>query len=489
MKEQKPPPELGIPDEDWEKTPISVRMAFQVLFYQIQNLKAEVANLQEQVSLNSSNSSKPPSSDGPEKKIVKGKPKEKGKKRGGQKGHKGHQRKILPVEQVDEIIEHKPEQCTGCGSQLKGSDPVPYRHQVTELPPIKPYVTEHQVHTLSCTCCGKRNRGQLPDAVASQFGSNLVALMALWMGVYRLSKRQVRGLLEDCFDIQVSTGSVINQQNAVSTALEEPVKEALAYVQQQAVRNIDETGWYQRDQEKKAWLWTVVTPAVTIFQVALSRGGKVSRALLGEGHEGLVGSDRYSAYNWLPVRMRQVCWAHLGAFARRDFQKIVERGGQSELLGIPLRILADEILTLWGRVRDGTLTMDDFLLRLPAFQLAVHHFLSEAVHSSHSKTATTCRRILKVEAALWTFAFHPGLEPTNNSAERALRKAVIWRGLSYGTQSEAGSRFVERIMTVAETCRQQERNPLDFLRAAVLAHRRSDPVPSLLPHHQVGSTP
>jgi len=478
MNKQTPPPESGIPIEDWEQTPTSVQMAFQVLWQEGKELKEEMAKLREQVNANSNNSSKPPSSDGPKQKIVKGKPKKRGKKRGGQKGHQGHRRELLPIEQVEQVIEHKPEPCSGCGSRLEGEDPAPYRHQVTELPPLEPYVTEHRVHSIICPCCGQKNRGDLPaEAVGSQFGPNLVALMAVLMGVYRMSKRQVRGLLEDLFDIRVSIGSVINQQNVVSDALEEPVKEARAYVQEQAVRNSDETGWYQGHQEQKAWLWGIITPLVTVFRIALSRSGKIAKELLGEESGGIVGSDRYSAYNWLPVERRQLCWAHL----LRDFQKMLERSDQSELVGYPLRLMAEEILTLWGRVRDGTLEQDDFLIRLPAFQHTVHHALSEGASCSHPQTAETCRRILKVEAALWTFATHPGVEPTNNSAERALRQAVIWRGISYGTQSEAGSRFVERILTVVETCRQQERNPLDYLRLAVLAHRQGDTVPSLLP--------
>ncbi len=461
---------------------MSVRVAFQVLFQQVQDLKAEVEKLQEQLHLNSSNSSKPPSSDGPEQKIVKGKPKEGGKKRGGQQGHQGHRRELLPIEQVDEVIEHKPEICAGCGSKLEGEDPEPYRHQITELPPIEPYVTEHQVHSLTCECCGAENRGKLPPEVAvSQFGPNLVALMVLCMGVYRLSKRQVTSLLEDCFGIKLSTGSVINQQEAVSAALEEVVDQARDYVQAQAVRNVDETGWYQRGQEQKGWLWVVVTPLVTVFLVALSRAGKVAKQLVGEESDGIVGSDRASAYNWLPVEQRQLCWAHL----LRNFQKILERGGTSVLIGHPLRVLAEEILILWGRVRDGTLSIDEFLIRLPAFQHAVQHWLTEGAACSQPATAKTCRRILKLAPALWTFATHPGVEPTNNSAERALRTAVIWRRLSYGTQSEAGSRFVERILTVVETCRQQARHPLEYLRQAVIAYRTGHPAPSLLPDSQV----
>ncbi len=197
-------------------------------------------------------------------------------------------------------------------------------------------MTEHRVHSVICECCGAENRGELPPEVAaSQFGPVLVGLMALLMGVYRLSKRQVVSLLADCYSISLSSGSVVNQQNALSAALEEVVEEARAYVREQAVRNIDETGWKQGNQDKKGWLWVVVTPLVTVFMVALSRGGKIAKELLEEDSKGIVGSDRYSFHNWLPARLRQLCWAYL----LRDFVKILERGGLSALVGEPLRLL------------------------------------------------------------------------------------------------------------------------------------------------------
>ena len=465
--------QLGIPADDWEQTPASVRMAIQMLCQQVEEMKVEVARLQEQVDRNSDNSSQPPSSDGLGMKTTA--KKRKGRKRGGQKGHKGHRRELVPILQVNEVVRYKPKRCTGCGTELEGEDPAPYRYQVTELPPVNPHVTEHQVHRLTCLCCGKDNRGELPSEVAaSQFGPNLVGMMAVLMGVYRLSKRQVAQLLEDCFEIKLSVGSVVRQQKAVSAALAEAVEEAQSYVQGQAVRNVDETGWPQEDRSKRGWLWVVVTPTVTLFHVAMSRAGQVVKDLIGEDSDGVVSSDRYSAYNWLPVKRRQICWAHL----LRDFQKIAERGEQSALIGGGLRLLAEKILILWARVRDGTLSMDDFLIRLSAFQHMVRHWLSEGTSCSHPKTAKTCRRILKIEPALWTFVSQPGVEPTNNSAERALRKAVIWRKISYGTQSKTGSRFVERILSAVETCRQQERNPLDYLQLAVTAHRTGLPAPS-----------
>jgi len=292
----------------------------------------------------------------------------------------------VPIEQVEEVVGHKPELCRGCGARLGGEDPEPYRYQVTELPPVKPQVIEHQVHRLICPCCGRAKRGELPPEVASsQFGTNLVALMAVLMGVYRLSKRQVAALLSDCFGIELSPGSVVNQQQAVSEALAEPVEEALSYVQAQAMRNVDETGWPQAEGGRRGWLWVVVTPRVTLFRVALSRAGQVVKDLVGKDSKGVVGSDRFSAYQWLPLERRQICWAHL----RRDFQKLVERGGPSALLGLPLRTLAEELLLLWARVRDGTLPHEDFLLRLPAFQHSLHHYLLEGSRSSHPKSAQT----------------------------------------------------------------------------------------------------
>jgi transposase len=426
---------------------------------QIQELMGRVEKLEEQVRRNSRNSSQPPSSDGPGQKA-RGEPKPKGGKQGGQPGHAGHRRELLPVEEVDDVFKYKPEVCSECGSELVGEDPDPYRYQVTELPPIKPQVVEHQVHSLECPRCGCVNRGELPAEVAvSQFGPNLVALMAILMGAYRLSKRQVSRILDDCFNIKLSASSVVKQQGAVSAALKDAVEEAKQYVQKQDIRNIDETGWPQTEGGQRGWLWVVVTPLVTVFRVALSRAGQVAKELLGEDSNGIVGSDRCSAYNWIPVELRQVCWSHL----LRDFQKILERGGQSALIGEPLRLLAEEVLYLWGRVRDGTLPLSEFLIRLPAFQDAVHHWLTEGAGCSHPKTT------------------NPNVEPTNNGSERALRSAVIWRGISHGTQTEAGSHFVERILTVTETCRQQGHNPLDYVRQAIADHRTGLPFPSLLP--------
>ena len=224
-----------------------------------------------------------------------------------------------------------------------------------------------------------------PEVAASQFGPNLVALVALLMGVYRLSKRQVKGLLNDCFEIKISTGSVIKQQKAVSKALAVPVEKVSGYVQEQSVRNVDETGWYQHDQDKKSWLWVVVTPMVTVYKIAGSRAGKEAKALLGEKSKGIVGSDRFSAYNWLANQLRQICWAHL----LRDFQKILEREGASGVIGRHLRQEGKEVLFLWSRIRDGTLSQEDFRAQLPDIKDRIHFWLTVGTFCSHQKTAKT----------------------------------------------------------------------------------------------------
>jgi transposase len=467
------PLESEITPEDWQQTPERVRAWITGVWEEVKQLKATVEKLQEAGHRNSQNSSQPPSQDGPEQKAAKEKPSQP-RKRGGQPGHRGHRR--LLVEAVDKVIHHRPVSCARCGALLLGDDPNPYRHQVTELPIVKPYVVEHQIHSIDCPCCGLSNRGALPPEVAaSQFGLNVISLVGLLMGRYRLSKRQVSQLLGECFGIEMAASSVVNQQMVISQALAEPVAELQPYVQQQPTCNVDETGWRQAEQRKRSWLWTVVTRYATLFRIAPSRGSQVARDLLGETYLGVAGTDRYSAYTWLA--WRQFCWSHL----LRDFQKILERGGDSYLIGWNLKLQADYLLVLWARVREGTLPYADFLSEFPALQSLIRHWLTEGLSTSSSRTAATCRQLLDREASLWLFVTVPSVEPTNNSAERALRHPVLWRRTSHGTQSDPGSRFVERILSVVETCRQQQRPVFDFLHQALAAYRARQPAPSLLP--------
>jgi transposase len=349
---------------------------------------------------------------------------------------------------------------------------------VTELPVVKGRVVEHQVQCLVCACCQTENRGQRPAAVAaSQFGPQLVSLMTVLMGVYRLSKRQGVHLLAECFQVELAVGSVVKQPQAGRAALAAPVAEVPASVQQPTVCNMDETRWRQRGQAKTGWLWGVVTQVATLFQVAPSRSHAVAQALLGADYAGVVGSGRAGSYTWLAVEQRQVCWSHL----LRDFQRLLERGGESFVIGTNLKLQGEYLLALWARSRDDPSQRATFRAGLPQIQRLVHAWLSQGAAGSDSQTATICANWLALEPALWAFASQSGLEPTNNAAARALRHPVIWRRLSYGTHSAHGSQFVERILTIVESCRQQRRGCLDFVRQAVIAHRSGQPAPSLLP--------
>jgi transposase len=472
----KPPPESAITPEDWQQTPVRVQVRIGELCAEVKQLRDSVEKLREIVKRNSQNSSQPPSQDRPDQQPAK-EPSGPPRKRGGQPGHQGCSRTLVDV--VDEVVVYKPTSCEGSGALLLGDDPVPYRHQVTELPIVKPKVTEYQVHRLVCPCCGHSNRGELPPEIAaSWFGPNVISLAGLAMGRFRLSKRQVTGLLAECFEIPMAASTVVNQQRVLSQALAAPVAELEPGVKNEPVCNIDETSWRQVGASRRSWLWTVVTPRATLFRIAPSRSGQIARELLGEHYDGVAGTDRCSSYTWL--KRRQYCWSHL----LRDFQKILERGGDSYRIGWYLKLQAEYLLMKWARVRDGTLDYFEFLAEFPAIQTQIRYWLTTGLTVSSSRTAETCRRLLAADPDLWRFASVPGLEPTNNSAERALRHPVIWRRSSHGTQSDLGSQFVERILTVVETCRQQQRPVFDYLRDALMAYRTGQAAPSLLPAHQ-----
>jgi transposase len=266
----------------------------------------------------------------------------------------------------------------------------------------------------------------------------------------------------------------------VSKALAEPVVEAEAFVQKAEAANMDETGWFEGKSEgraKRAWLWVVATALVSVFRISASRGGHVAKALLGEDFTGFLTTDRWSAYNWLDTALRQLCWSHL----TRDIQGFIDRGGEGGRIGTLLMQQRHRMFAWWHRVCDGTMLRADFELRMRMVETKVGELLREAAARAEAKTAGMAAEILKLEGALWTFVQVEGIEPTNNFGERTIRHAVMYRKTSFGTQSPEGSRFVERILTAVTTLKQQERNVLEYLTAAIHAHRRGRRPPSMLP--------
>jgi transposase len=459
-----------LPQPIWDTLPPDAQAAVTAL---VQSFERRIAELEERLGKNSTNSSKPPSSDPPSVKRRPPAPAS-GKKRGGQPGHRRHSRPLVPPERLRQVIECKPPACRCCGHDLQGDDPQPLRHQVAELPPIEPTVDEYRLHRLECPHCGTSTCAALPPGVPTgAFGPRLRAILSVLAGAYRLGKRPIRQLASDLFGLSISVGMIARLERQAAAELQAPVEELRQYVRDADSAHIDETSWKQgRD---KAWLWVAVTRLVTVFAIATSRGAEVARDLLGTDRRKVVISDRFKSYTW--IKRRQFCWAHLD----RDFQAMVDRGGESAEVGRRLLTHSQRIFDWWHRVRDGTMARATLQSNVAMLRFAFRDDLRRGEACGCAKTAGTCRELLAGETHLWTFVRVEGVEPTNNDAERALRHGVIYRKLSGGTDGESGSRFVERILTVVATCRQQGINVLDYLTRYYQARLDDEAAPSLLP--------
>src|SRR4051812_38543330 len=459
-----------IPEPLWGRIPPDVQAALAAAFDRIER---RVAELEQRIGRNSTNSSGPPSTDPPSVKRRPPAPAS-GKKRGGQPGHPRHVRPLVPPEAVCQVIECKPPQCRWCGDALAGDDPEPLRHQVAEVPPVRPVVHEYRLHRLTCPRCRTATRAKLPAGVpAGAFGPRLRAVLSVLAGAYRLGKRPIQQLALDLLGLSISTGMVCRLERQGAAELEAPVEGLREHVRTAASAHIDETSW--RQGRDKRWLWAAVTKSATVFTIARSRGADVARSLLGVDRRKVVISDRFKSYRW--IRRRQFCWAHL----RRDFQAMIDRGGEPGEVGRRLLEHSDVLFRWWHRVRDGTLARSSFRLYVSWLRDCLREDLRRGTACLCSRTAGTCRELLAGETHLWTFVRVEGVEPTNNHAERALRHGVIYRKLSGGTDSEAGSRFVERMLSVLATCRQQDINVLDYLTRCYQARLDGQPAPSLLP--------
>jgi len=437
------------------------------------SFERRIADLEERINKNSTNSSRPPSSDPPSVKRRPPAPAS-GKKRGGQPGHRRQARPLVPPEQLRQVIDCKPPECRWCHQPLHGDDPEPIRHQVAELPPVQPTVDEYRLHRLVCPRCRTSTCATLPPGVPrGAFGPRLRAILSVLAGGYRLGKRPVRQLAFDLLGLTISVGMICRLERQSADELEAPVEELREYVREAPVAHIDETLWWQgRD---KMWLWAAVTRLVTVLVIAPSRGADVARGILGTDPKKVVISDRLKSYAW--IKRHQFCWAHLD----RDFQAMIDRGGESAEVGRLLLGHSERLFDWWHRVRDGTMARATLRSKVAMMRLSFREDLRRGVKCGCARTAGTCRELLAGESHLWTFVRVEAVEPTNNHAERALRHGVIYRKTSGGTESEAGSRFVERMLSVVATCRQQEVNVLDYLTRCYQARLDGQPVPSLLP--------
>lgn len=445
----------------------------------VAELEALVRDLQARLGQNASNSSLPPSANPPDapKPVVK---EPTGRKPGGQPGHPPAAPVRLPREQLYEVVHHRPTACRCCQralpEQAGPNDPEPTWHQVAELPPIAARITEHQGHARHCPHCGTLNHAPIPAAVrAHSIGPRLAAVMAYLSGARHDSKRGVGETVETVFGVPRALGTVSAVEQEVSAALAPAHAAAAATVQQAPCKNADETGWKQAG--RRCWLWTAVTKGVAFFLIHPNRRAAALAALLGDTIRGIVTSDRWAVYHRLELYRRQLCWAHL----IRDFEALVGRGGRVGALGEELLCFAEDVFHWWYRVRDGTLQRTSLRSYIDGQRPWLRDVLQSGTTLSCAKTAAFCANVLELEPALWTFVRVEGVEPTNNAAERALRPAVLWRRRSFGCHSEAGCRFAERMLTVVQTLRLQERGVIDYLADAVAARRQGLPAPKLLP--------
>lgn len=440
---------------------------------ELEKIEQRVGELEQRVARltrNSTNSSKPPSSDPPSLKKP-GTGKKPGKrKQGGQPGHKGKKRELLPASEMDVIHDVFPQECEQCRKPLSQSvlDPTrqPLRHQVVELPPIVPLKTEYRLHSLLCSC-GRHTVANLPkDVAGSSFGPRVHAAIAYLTAVHRVSRRGISEIMATFFGIKISTGAVCEANNRVSEACVPMVGAIKRYLRSATVLNIDETGW--KNKGARRYLWCFVAPLAVLFHVSESRGAKVLKEILGESFAGIIGSDDHSAYNCYHKHgLRQLCWAHL----IRKLKALRDDRSSPHAYCFARNMLKEvgTIFACWHAFQNSGGSRDQLWLDTQPMRDRMHDYCEMFLGSTDPLVTTRAKRTLANWEHLFTFLQYEGVEPTNNIAERAIRPSVQWRKLCFGSQSDTGERFTERMLSVIATCRLHRINPFDFLTKAVSA--------------------
>ena len=429
--------------------------------------RAELVELARRLGLDSSNSSKPPSSDGPgsDGKSGAGASGTQNRKRGGQPGHPKHERPLIPTKDCDEVHVIRPDCCEHCGESLADvtADDHPRRHQIVDLPPIKPIVVEYQLQRLQCRCCGHTTRGKLPSGVPpGRFGPRVISLATILGGMCRLSHRLTATVFTNVFHLPLSTGVISKLRARGRKSLDGAWREIVEKVRSSRRLHADETRWSQSGE--KAWLWTATCEKATLFFIRNSRSGDVARELIGDSSRVVV-TDRYSGYAWLDESSHQYCWSHL----LRDFQAMISVGGAAGEIGSRLKQAGQLVIHHWKRWKNNDIQWSTFLHLARACRREIESALMDGLTCGISKFEGICQQLMRHHLCLWTFLREKGLQPTNNPGERALRTGVIWRKLSFGTNSSEGSRYVETILSVLESCRQNDINPFNFIHDSVVA--------------------
>jgi transposase len=458
--------------------PEEVQEYIRALHKILETLVSQNQDLANQLAQNSQNSSKPPSSDPPFKRPPK-KTKEKSEKsKGGQVGHPRHLRELLPIERVDEIVEIYPQECDQCHSPLRPSDQLGelLRHQVWELPKVKARVCEYQFYSRQCSQCSKLTKSEKnwPQEVPTgQFGPRLVATLGVLHGQYQLSLRQTQELANDLWQLPLSLGAVADSCQKVSLTLEPSYQLIEATVQTQPTNHVDETGWKREGHLR--WLWVATNALASLFKVTDSRCGKSLKALISENYSGIIHSDRHKPYLKVEESRHQLCWAHL----IRNLRGLSQRAGPAEKWAEDGLSESEKLFAVWHRFKSGDIERAQLQSEVSAIRAAFKRQLELGTNLGDGQVRAFSRELLKLEERLYLFVKEPGVEPTNNLAEQALRGAVIWRKKCFGNQSDWGERFVERILSVRATVQKQGQNFLVYLTECLQAAWFKTPAPTL----------
>jgi len=432
---------------------------------EVQQMREELAELRRQLNRNSGNSSTPPSANPPwAPRPVSKKPS--GRKPGGQPGHEGHHRELLPIEQVDEVVKHRPAQCRHCGAKFADAavGQLIDRHQVTELPRRAVKVTEHQAMACTCRRCGQITRQRIPEELTrSVLGARLSAAIASVSARVHGSRRAVEELLEEVLGAPLALGTVMAREREITQALSEPYRQAKQMIQKASAKNVDETGWKRAGR----FLWVAATPSLAVFHLDPCRNRDAMHELLGQKVKGTICTDRFGVYEKVPIERRGLCWSHL----KRDFKELAEQKGPARKIGDAGLEVCTQMFDLWHRFRDRRMSRSALHRLLTPVRKEMNRLLKRGRRSKTRRAAQFCRELLRLEPALWTFAKVKGIEPTNNHAERMLRPAVMWRKQSLGSHSLGGCRFVERMMTALQTLKLHGQSVMNYLEQAIHALR------------------
>jgi transposase len=467
-----------IPVETLQSWSQEAREYITVLQTYPQNLQTQVAEFQAQLKANSQNSNKPPSSDPPFKRPPK-KTKDKSERpKGGQVGHNRHLRELVPVETVDEIVEIYPHKCDQCHSPLRASDQVgeqPLRHQVWELPVVKARIKEYQFYSRQCSQClqlTKSEKAWPKDIPTGQFGPRLVATPGVLHDQYQLSLRQTQELVFDLWQLPLSLGAVADSCQKVSIALEASYQSIEKTVQKHLTNHVDETGWKREGQLR--WLWVATNTVASLFKVTNNRAGQSLESLIGEQYLGIVHSDRHKPFLKLEETRHQLCWAHL----IRNLRGLSQRTGPAEKWAEKCLSESELLFGVWHRFKSGDIERVQLQSEVGSIRAAFKRQLELGTTLGDGKVRAFSRELLKLEERLYIFVKEPGVEPTNNAAEQALRGALIWRKKCFGNKREWGERFVERVLSVKATAKRQGLNFLTFLSECLRSEWFKTPAPA-----------